>query len=131
MAAPQLVSPVTSDGRTRETPVHEHPIYADYAPTEDGWVVLVTCAGHRLRDVAEGDLVAARDTANALIATIASTVGHRPVVHLLDGDALAFTGAYLSERLGIPVDPVPRPATDGTSADLDNGVGDDRGITSP
>ncbi|PWW60276.1 hypothetical protein [Actinokineospora spheciospongiae] len=80
------------------------PIYADYTTAENGWTVTVTCDGQQAGDRVEGGLVAARDRADTLVATVAATAGHRPVVHLLDGDALVFTTAYLSERLGIPAD---------------------------
>ncbi|WP_424187804.1 hypothetical protein ACOBQX_08315 [Actinokineospora sp. G85] len=82
----------------------QQPIYADYTTAENGWTVTVSCDGRRAADRVEGGLVAARDRADTLVATVAATTGHRPVVHLLDGDALVFTTAYLSERLGIPPD---------------------------
>ncbi|MCG8917202.1 hypothetical protein L6E12_15555 [Actinokineospora sp. PR83] len=80
----------------------QQPIYADYTTVENGWTVTVTCDGQRAGDRVEGGLVAARDRADTLVASVAASTGHRPVVHLLDGDALVFTTAYLSERLGIP-----------------------------
>ncbi|WP_156755832.1 hypothetical protein [Actinokineospora pegani] len=86
----------------------QQPIYADYTTAENGWTVTVTCDGQQAGDRVEGGLVAARDRVDTLVATVAATAaataGHRPVVHLLDGDALVFTTAYLSERLGIPTD---------------------------
>ncbi|OLR94408.1 hypothetical protein [Actinokineospora bangkokensis] len=94
-------------------------VYVDYQESGGGWVVTVKHDGEELVDRADGDLVSARDCANTLIATLAAVHGHRPVVHLLDGDAVAYSAAYLSERAGLPwkrEDPAETPAVEPAEA---------------
>lgn len=77
------------------------PIEVNYEPDGDDWKVTVTGKGQQKRGKARG-LIAARDRADRLVAKIVPKEEHRAVVHLLNGDALAFTSAYLSARLARP-----------------------------
>jgi hypothetical protein len=82
------------------------PIEVNYAPDGDDWQVTVAGRGQRLSATAPG-LIAARDRADQLVEKIAPEEKYRTVVHLLDGDALEFTTAYLTARLAKPADPEP------------------------
>jgi len=96
------------------------PIQADYVPDGDDWSVTVSGRGQRLTGTAPG-LIAARDRADQLVEKLAPEEKHRTVVHLLNGDAVEFTTAYLTARLSrtaepakVPQDAQPaKPATDG------------------
>ncbi len=74
------------------------PIEVNYTRDGDDWAVQVTGRGQTLTGTAPG-LIAARDRADQLVEEIAPEEGHKTVVHLLDGDALEFTTAYLTARL--------------------------------
>ncbi|NUT52069.1 MAG: hypothetical protein HOV94_32960 [Saccharothrix sp.] len=75
------------------------PITANYRRDGDDWEVTVR-AGGRVLDATAPGLIAARLAADQLVDEIA--VGRdRAVVHLLDGDALAFSVAYLHTRAGL------------------------------
>ncbi|MGB3442708.1 MAG: hypothetical protein WBA97_28525 [Actinophytocola sp.] len=76
------------------------PIEVNYTPDGEDWTVAVKGRGQTLTGRASG-LVAARDRADQLVEKIApnNEPGHRTVVHLLDGDAVEFTTAYLTARL--------------------------------
>ncbi|MFC4858026.1 hypothetical protein [Actinophytocola glycyrrhizae] len=75
------------------------PIEVHYTPDGDDWSVVVMGRGQTLTGRAPG-LIAARDRADQLVETIApDEPGHKTVVHLLDGDAVEFTTAYLTARL--------------------------------
>lgn len=79
------------------------PITVNYTPNGDDWTVTVNVAGEQSARTATADgLVAARDRADQLVAQLAPGTGRPPVVHLLDGDAYAFTNSYLQARLGLP-----------------------------
>ena len=77
------------------------PIEAHYTPDGDDWAVAVTGRGRTLTGRAPG-LIAARDRADQLVEELApegKEAGHRTVVHMLNGDAVEFTNAYLTARL--------------------------------
>ncbi|OLF11533.1 hypothetical protein BLA60_11255 [Actinophytocola xinjiangensis] len=87
-------------------------IEVNYEPDGDDWKVTVNGKGQQKRGKATG-LIAARDRADQLVAKIEPAEQRRTVVHLLNGDALAFTSAYLSARLARPTrmpDEQPAPA---------------------
>ncbi|MBC6448116.1 hypothetical protein [Actinokineospora xionganensis] len=75
------------------------PIEANYTPDGDDWKVEVTCRGKTLKATAPG-LIAARDRADQLVEKLAPNEEIRTVVHTLEGDAVKFTAAYLTARLG-------------------------------
>ena len=83
------------------------PIEANYIPDGDDWQVTVVGRGQRMTGKAPG-LIAARDRADQLVEKVAPNEEHRTVVHLLNGDALQFTTAYLTARLAKPA-PAPAP----------------------
>jgi hypothetical protein len=86
------------------------PIEVNYVPDGDDWQVTVSGRGQRLTGRAPG-LIAARDRADQLVEKVAPEAKFRTVVHLLNGNALEFTTAYLTARLGKPSDAEPaRPA---------------------
>ena len=74
------------------------PIEANYVPDGDDWAITVTGRGKTLTGSAPG-IIAARDRADQLVETLAPDEEHRTVVHLLNGDAVQFTTAYLTARL--------------------------------
>ena len=80
------------------------PIEVNYIPDGDDWLVTAKGRGQTLTGRAPG-LIAARDRADQLVEKLAPNEEHRTVVHLLNGDAVAFTTAYLTARLAKP-DPV-------------------------
>lgn len=80
------------------------PILANYTPQGADWAVEVTGAGKTLKATAPG-LIAARDRADQLVAEIAPGAQPRTVVHMLEGDAVGFTAAYLAARMGKPEAP--------------------------
>jgi hypothetical protein len=88
------------------------PIEVNYEPDGDDWQVTVSGRGKKLVSKAPG-LIAARDRADQLVDKIAPDEKFRTVVHLLNGDALQFTTAYLTARLAKPTEPTeptPTPA---------------------
>ena len=85
------------------------PIEVNYVPDGDDWQVTVAGRGQLLRARAPG-LIAARDRADQLVEKVAPEEKLRRVVHLLDGDALEFTAAYLTARLAKPAEPGNAPA---------------------
>jgi glycine/serine hydroxymethyltransferase len=85
------------------------PIAVNYLPDGDDWAITVSTGDKTLTSKAPG-LIAARDRAEQLVDKIAPQEEGRTVVHLLQGDAVAFTIAYLHARHGIPA-----PATSGKS----------------
>ncbi|MBP2474408.1 hypothetical protein JOF53_003280 [Crossiella equi] len=85
------------------------PITVDYLPDGDDWTVTVRYRQQEQTATAPG-LIAARDQADQIVERLAPGVPHRTVVHLLDGDAFAFTTAYLHARHGLaPLGGVPAP----------------------
>ncbi|MFL6122854.1 hypothetical protein [Actinophytocola sp.] len=95
------------------------PIEAHYTPDGDDWAIAVKGRGRTLTGRAPG-LIAARDRADQLAEELASDdVGRRTVVHMLNGDAVEFTTAYLTARLARteePPTPEPAETEDGASA---------------
>jgi hypothetical protein len=90
------------------------PITVNYTPDGEDWTVTVAVAGaDETRSAKAAGLIAARDQADQLAAQIEPNNDQRRVVHLLDGDAYAFTTSYLHARLGLTT-PVPRPPTTST-----------------
>lgn len=88
------------------------PIEAHYTPDGDDWTVAVKGRGRTLTGRAPG-LIAARDRADQLVEQLApQEPGRRTVVHMLNGDALEFTEAYLTARLARtePAQPAPTAA---------------------
>lgn len=88
------------------------PIEVNYTPDGDDWTVAVKGRGQTLTARAPG-LIAARDRADQLVEKIApDEPGHKTVVHLLNGDAVEFTTAYLTARLAKtePAEPAEVPA---------------------
>jgi len=78
------------------------PIEVNYTPDGDDWTVAVKGRGKTLTARAPG-LIAARDRADQLVEKITpDEPGHKTVVHLLNGDAVEFTTAYLTARLAKP-----------------------------
>ena len=93
------------------------PIEVNYVPDGADWQVTVSGRGQKMSGRAPG-LIAARDRADQLVEKIAPDEKFRTVVHLLNGDALEFTTAYLTARLGKPADtPAPEPAPAKPTAD--------------
>ena len=82
-------------------------ITVNYVPDGDDWTVTVTC-GDQTRTARAAGLIAARDQADQLVEQLVPEPAARTVVHLLDGDGVAFTTSYLQVRLGLS-DPAPAP----------------------
>jgi hypothetical protein len=77
-------------------------IIVDYEPDGDDWAIEASSGRGERRTGRASGLLAARERADRLVAELAGdTAGEVRVVHLLHGDALAFSAAYLSARLGI------------------------------
>ncbi|MCP2164938.1 hypothetical protein [Goodfellowiella coeruleoviolacea] len=97
------------------------PITVHYATDGDSWQVIVSTGARELITEASS-LVSAREQAEDLIAEIRQDTPLARAVHLLDGDPVAFTAAYLRARHGLPAPA--RPALD-EDADLspDTGAG--------
>jgi hypothetical protein len=74
------------------------PIAANYIPDGDDWTITITGRGRTLTARAPG-IIAARDRTDQLVEEIAPDEQHRTVVHLLNGDAVEFTTAYLTARM--------------------------------
>jgi hypothetical protein len=92
------------------------PIEANYEPDGDDWTITVSGRGKQLTAKAPG-IIAARDRTDQLAEQLAPDEEHRTVVHLLNGDAVQFTTAYLTARLAktepaapAPVPEPPKPA---------------------
>jgi hypothetical protein len=82
------------------------PIEVNYTPDGDDWTVSVRGRGQTLTGRAVG-LIAARDRADQLVEKLTPEEGRKTVVHLLDGDAVEFTTAYLTARLAKSEPPAP------------------------
>ncbi|WP_026421335.1 hypothetical protein [Actinokineospora inagensis] len=80
------------------------PIHANYTARGDDWTVEVK-VGDTTRTATARDLVAARERADQLVEDMLAGDRKRTVVHTLDGDAVNFTAAYLTARLGLGDDP--------------------------
>ena len=74
------------------------PIEANYTPDGDDWTITITGRGRTLTGKAPG-IIAARDRTDQLVEELAPDEEHRTVVHLLNGDAVEFTSAYLTARM--------------------------------
>jgi len=86
------------------------PIEAHYTPDGDDWTVAVTGRGRTLTGRAPG-LIAARDRADQLVEQLTpEESGRKTVVHMLNGDAVEFTTAYLTARLARTEEPAPTEA---------------------
>jgi hypothetical protein len=74
----------------------------NYEPDGHDWAIEVAAGGGESGTGRASGLLGAREEADWLVAELAAdTVGTVRVVHLLQGDALAFSAAYLSARLGL------------------------------
>ncbi|MFD7653888.1 hypothetical protein ACFV4N_07905 [Actinosynnema sp. NPDC059797] len=76
------------------------PITANYRRVGDDWAITVRAGDAELAATAPG-LIAARVAVDQLVAELAGGRRHPAVVHLLDGDAFAFSVAYLHTRAGL------------------------------
>ncbi|MGH3439705.1 MAG: hypothetical protein ACRDRN_25035 [Sciscionella sp.] len=88
-------------------------ITVDYTRDGDDWRVTASGEEKTLTGQAPG-LIAARDRADQLVEKLAPEAEQRTVVHLLDGDAFAFTTAYLHARHGLTA-PEDVPAAEATA----------------
>jgi hypothetical protein len=84
------------------------PIEANYVPDGDDWTITVSGRGKKLSAKAPG-IIAARDRTDQLAEQIAPDEEHRTVVHMLNGDAVQFTTAYLTARMAKSEPPPPKP----------------------
>jgi hypothetical protein len=75
-------------------------VTVNYVPDGDDWTVTVVAGDDRETARAPG-LIAARDKADQLVEQVAPNASGRIVIHLLSGDAFAFTTAYLQARHGL------------------------------
>ncbi|HEV3361385.1 MAG TPA: hypothetical protein VG247_31605, partial [Pseudonocardiaceae bacterium] len=83
------------------------PITVNYVPDGKDWTVTVT-DDDQTRSATASGLIAARDQADQIVEKMVPEQTSRTVVHLLEGDAVAFTNTYLQARLGLtPTDPEP------------------------
>jgi hypothetical protein len=73
-------------------------IEANYVPDGDDWTITITGRGKTLTAKAPG-IIAARDRTDQLVEQLAPDEKTRTVVHLLNGDAVEFTTAYLTARM--------------------------------
>lgn len=80
------------------------PIEANYVPEGHDWTITVSGRGKKLTARAPG-IIAARDRTDQLVEELAPDEEHRTVVHLLEGDAVQFTTAYLTARMTKPEAP--------------------------
>jgi hypothetical protein len=87
------------------------PIEANYVPDGDDWTITVSGRGKQLTGSAPG-IIAARDRTDQLVEELAPDEEYRTVVHLLNGDAVQFTTAYLTARMAKPEPPAPQPAAE-------------------
>lgn len=96
------------------------PITVNYVPDGNDWTVTVAAEDTTRKTTAPG-LIAARDQADQLVEQITPDQQRRTVVHLLDGDAFAFTTSYLHARLGLAreVSPKAEPAFGDHSGDAE------------
>jgi hypothetical protein len=89
------------------------PITVNYVPDGKDWRVTVTDEEQTQNATASG-LIAARDQADQIVEKMVPNQTGRTVVHLLEGDAVAFTHTYLQVRLGLT--PAPTEAADDKAA---------------
>ncbi|HEX3783642.1 MAG TPA: hypothetical protein VHX38_28595 [Pseudonocardiaceae bacterium] len=80
------------------------PITVNYVPDGGDWRVTVTDEEQTQNATASG-LIAARDQADQIVEKMMPNQVGRTVVHLLEGDAVAFTNTYLQVRLGLTTPP--------------------------
>ncbi|WP_409462880.1 hypothetical protein [Amycolatopsis sp. GA6-003] len=94
-------------------------ITATYKHDNDDWTITVSGRGKELTGKAPG-IIAARDRADQLVEKLAPN--ERPtVVHLLNGNALEFTSAYMAARLTLPeIEPLEIPPSGGAKAAKDS-----------
>ena len=101
-------------------------ITATYKHDNDDWTITVSGRGKELTGKAPG-IIAARDRADQLVEKLAPN--ERPtVVHLLNGNALEFTSAYMAARLTLPeIEPLEIPPSGGAKAAKDAAAPADSG----
>ncbi|WP_406637335.1 hypothetical protein [Amycolatopsis sp. WGS_07] len=104
-------------------------ITATYKHDNDDWTITVSGRGKELTGKAPG-IIAARDRADQLVEKLAPN--ERPtVVHLLNGNALEFTSAYMAARLTLPeIEPLEIPPSGGAKAAKDASSSSDSASTS-
>lgn len=93
------------------------PITANYRRDGDDWAITVHAGDRRLEASAPG-LIAARLAADQLVDEIAVGRANRAVVHLLDGDAFAFSVAYLHTRAGLAPPSAGKPEASNTQDEV-------------
>ncbi|MBM7772380.1 hypothetical protein JOD54_002584 [Actinokineospora baliensis] len=76
------------------------PIVANYTAQGSDWTVEVKVKDQS-KSATAADLVTARERADELVEELLDGDKKRTVVHTLDGDAVSFTAAYLTARLGL------------------------------
>lgn len=89
-------------------------IEANYVPDGDDWTITITGRGKTLTAKAPG-IIAARDRTDQLVEQLAPEEKTRTVVHLLNGDAVEFTTAYLTARM-TKSEPEPKPEPEPAAA---------------
>ena len=94
------------------------PILVNYQPQGEDWTVNIESDGTVLTEQAPG-LIAARDRADQMVEQLTGADAERKptVVHLLEGDAFAFTTAYLHARHGLSTPAAPEPKADTPAGD--------------
>jgi hypothetical protein len=94
------------------------PILVNYQPQGEDWTVNVRSDDTVLTGQAPG-LIAARDRADQMVEQLTGPDTERKptVVHLLEGDAFAFTTAYLHARHGLSTTAQPEPKADTPAGD--------------
>jgi hypothetical protein len=90
------------------------PITVNYVPDGEDWTVTVTDEEQTESATASG-LIAARDQADQIVEKMGPSQTSRTVVHLLEGDAVAFTNTYLQARLGLTPAAAPGSGSDATA----------------
>jgi hypothetical protein len=97
-------------------------ITVNYVPDGEDWTITVSY-NEETRTARATGLISARDRADQLVEQLEPDPTARTVVHLLEGDGVAFTDSYLHARLGLsdpaPEPTIPEPATGEAAPDAD------------
>ncbi|APU13436.1 MULTISPECIES: hypothetical protein [Actinoalloteichus] len=97
-------------------------LVAEYTSDGEDWTITVS-NGVETRSAHAAGILAAREATDRLAGELHAGEGSPTIVHLLDGDALAFTSAYLTARHVSPRPDQPRAA----EASPENSVAADAG----